>query len=205
VCARDEGQRHPGYLEEIYGVLLSPDLICQVTDVVMDEVREWQNRPLERLYPVVFFDALRIKIRDEGTVKNKAVYLALGVLADGTKDILGIWIEQTEGAKFWLRVMTEIKNRGVADILIAVDGLKGFPEAITSVFPLTQIQTCIVHLIRNPLEYVSWKDRKGLAAELKTIYRAESAEVAFASLEGIFPGAKSIHPLARCGNGNGSK
>lgn len=140
-----------GYLEEMYGVLVSPDLISQVTDAVMEEVREWQNRPLERLYPVVFFDALRIKIRDEGTVKNKAVYLALGVLPDGTKDILGIWIEQSEGAKFWLRVMTEIKNRGVSDILIAVvDGLKGFPEAITTVFPLTQVQTCIVHRASDP-------------------------------------------------------
>jgi len=125
-----------GYLEEMYGVLVSPDLISQVTDAVMEEVREWQNRPLERLYPVVFFDALRIKIRDEGAVKNKAVYLALGVLPDGTKDILGIWIEQSEGAKFWLRVMTEIKNRGVSDILIAVvDGLKGFPEPSRQRFP----------------------------------------------------------------------
>jgi putative transposase len=179
-----------GYLEEMYGILVSPDLISQVTDAVIEEVREWQNRPLERLYPVAFFDALRVKIRDEGTVKNKAVYLALGVLPDGTKDILGIWIEQTEGAKFWLRVMTEIKNRGVGDILIAVvDGLKGFPEAITTVFPLTQIQTCIVHLIRNSLEYVSWKDRKGLAAELKTIYRAETAQAAFGALEDFSQGA----------------
>ena len=179
-----------GYLEEMYGILVSPDLISQVTDAVIEEVREWQNRPLEQLYPVVFFDALRVKIRDEGTVKNKAVYLALGVLPDGTKDILGIWIEQTEGAKFWLRVMTEIKNRGVGDILIAVvDGLKGFPEAITTVFPLTQIQTCIVHLIRNSLEYVSWKDRKGLAAELKTIYRAKTAQAAFGALEDFSQGA----------------
>lgn len=188
-----------GYLDEMYGVLVSPDLISQVTDAVMEEVREWQNRPLERLYPVVFFDALRIKIRDEGTVKNKAVYLALGVLADGTKDILGIWVEQSEGAKFWLRVMTEIKNRGVADILIAVvDGLKGFAEAITTVFPQTQVQTCIVHLIRNSLEYVSWKDRKGLAAELKTIYRAESAPAAFAALETFSQGpwGKKYPPIA---------
>jgi transposase-like protein len=188
-----------GYLEEMYGVLVSPDLISQVTDAVMEEVREWQNRPLERLYPVVFFDALRIKIRDEGTVKNKAVYLALGVLPDGTKDILGIWIEQSEGAKFWLRVMTEIKNRGVGDILIAVvDGLKGFPEAITTVFPLTQVQTCIVHLIRNSLEYASWKDRKALAGELKTIYRAETAQAAWAALEAFAPGpwGKKYPPIA---------
>src|SRR6476619_8326524 len=177
------------FLAEMYAVEVSPDLISRVTDAVVAEVTAWQARPLEPMYPVVFFDALRVKIRDEGVVRSKAVYLALGVLPDGTKDILGIWIEQTEGAKFWLRVMTEIKNRGVADILIAVvDGLKGFPEAITSVFPLTQIQTCIVHLIRNSLEYVSWKDRKGLAAELKTIYRAESAEAALACLEGFSQG-----------------
>lgn len=118
----------------------------------MDEVKEWQNRPLEPMYPLVFFDALRVKIWDEGSVKNKAVYLALGVRPDGIKEILGIWVEQTEGAKFWLRVMTELKNRGLADVLIAVvDGLKGFPEAITAVFPQAQIQTCIVHLIRNSL------------------------------------------------------
>lgn len=121
----------------------------------MDEVIEWQNRPLEPMYPLVFFDALRVKIRDEGTVKNKAVYLALGVRADGTEEILGIWIEQTEGAKFWLRVMSELKNRSVEDVLIAVvDGLKGFPQAINAVFPQAQIQTCIVHLIRNSLEFV---------------------------------------------------
>jgi putative transposase len=188
-----------GYLEEMYGVLVSPDLISQVTDAVMEEVREWQNRPLDRLYPVVFFDALRIKIRDEGTVKNKAVYLALGVMPDGTKDILGIWIEQSEGAKFWLRVMTEIRNRGVSDILIAVvDGLKGFPQAITSVFPLTQVQTCIVHLIRNSLEYTGWKDRKALAAELKTIYRAETAQAAWAALEAFSQGpwGKKYLPIA---------
>jgi transposase-like protein len=188
-----------GYLEEMYGVVVSPDLISQVTDAVMEEVREWQNRPLERLYPVVFFDALRIKIRDEGTVKNKAVYLALGVLPDGSKDILGIWIEQSEGAKFWLRVVTEIKNRGVSDILIAVvDGLKGFPEAITAVFPRTQVQTCVVHLIRNSLEYVSWKDRKAVVAELKTIYRAETADKALAALEAFSQGpwGKKYPPIA---------
>jgi transposase-like protein len=125
------------------------------------------------MYPLVFFDALRVKIRDEGSVKNKAVYLALGVRADGTKEILGIWIEQTEGAKFWLRVMTELKNRGVEDVLVAVvDGLKGFPQAINAVFPQAQVQTCIVHLIRNSLEFVGWKERKLVAAELKNIYRA---------------------------------
>jgi transposase-like protein len=179
-----------GYLEEMYGVAVSPDFISSVTDAVIEEVREWQVRPLEALYPVIFFDALRVKIRDEGTVKNKAVYLALGILPDGTKDILGIWIEQTEGAKFWLKVMTELKNRGVADVLIAVvDGLKGFPEAISAVFPQAQIQTCIVHLIRASLDYASWKDRKSLATELKTIYRAQDAEAARHALDAFDAGA----------------
>ena len=140
------------HLAELYGIEVSPDLISAVTDAILDEITQWQDRPLEAVYPLVFFDALRVKIRDEGTVRNKAVYLALGVKADGRKEILGLWIEQTEGAKFWLRVMTELKNRGVEDILIAVvDGLKGFPEAITAVFPQAQVQTCIVHLIRNSL------------------------------------------------------
>ncbi len=153
-----------GHLEELYGIDVSPDLISAVTDAVLEEVAEWQNRPLDAFYPLVFFDAIRVKIRDEGFVRNKAVYIALGILPDGAKEILGIWIEQTEGAKFWLRVMNELKNRGVADILIAVvDGLKGFPEAITAVFPQTVVQTCIVHLIRNSLEFVSWKDRKPIA------------------------------------------
>ena len=150
-----------GHLMELYGLDVSPDLISTVTDAVLETVGEWQNRPLEPMYPLVFFDALRVKIRDEGLVRNKAVYIALGVQADGTKDILGLWIENTEGAKFWLRVMNELKNRGVGDILIAVvDGLKGFPEAINAVFPETVVQTCIVHLIRHSLEFVSWKDRK---------------------------------------------
>ncbi|BBE08806.1 Transposase, mutator type [Mycoavidus cysteinexigens] len=178
-----------GHLTELYGLEVSPDLISKVTSSVMDEVTEWQNRPLESVYPLVFFDALRVKIRDEGSVKNKAVYLALGVRSDGLKEILGIWVEQTEGAKFWLRVMTELKNRGVTDILIAViDGLKGFPEAITAAFPQTQIQTCIVHLIRNSLEFVSWKDRKAVAAELKTIYRATTEEEAAQALEAFANG-----------------
>ena len=139
-----------GHLEELYGVDVSPDLISTVTDAVLETVTEWQGRPLDACYPLVFFDAIRVKIRDEGFVRNKAVYIALGILPDGTKEILGIWIEQTEGAKFWLRVMNELKNRGVADILIAVvDGLKGFPEAINAVFPETIVQTCIVHLIRG--------------------------------------------------------
>lgn len=178
-----------GHLTELYGLEVSPDLISTITGEVMDEVQEWQNRPLEPLYPLVFFDCLRVKIRDEGSVKNKAVYLALGVAADGTKEILGLWIEQTEGAKFWLRVMTELKNRGVGDILIAVvDGLKGFPEAIASLFPQTQIQTCIVHMIRNSLDYVGWKDRKAVAAELKMIYRATTETEAAAALKAFAAG-----------------
>src|SRR5882724_2756042 len=172
------------FLEEQYKVEISTDLISTVTDSVLEDVIEWQNRPLEPMYPVVFFDALRVKIRDEGTVKNKAVYLALGIQRDGTKDVLGLWIQQTEGAKFWLAVMNELKHRGVEDILIAViDGLKGFPEAITTVFPETQIQTCIVHLIRNSLSFCSWKERRPVALELKRIYNAETAEVAAKRLE----------------------
>ena len=172
------------FLEEQYKVEISADLISTVTDSVLDDVVEWQNRPLEKMYPVVFFDALRVKIRDEGSVKNKAVYLALGIQRDGTKEVLGLWIQQTEGAKFWLAVMNELKHRGLEDILIAViDGLKGFPEAITAVFPQTQIQTCIVHLIRNSLSFCNWKQRQPVARELKGIYNAESAEVAAKRLE----------------------
>jgi putative transposase len=172
-----------GHLRDLYGIETSPQLISTVTDAVLEEVGRWQGRPLDPVYALVFFDALRVKTRDEGTVRNKAVYLAIGVTPDGRKDVLGIWIEQTEGAKFWLRVMTEIKNRGVNDILIAIiDGLKGFPEAINAVFPETQIQTCIVHLIRNSLGFCSWKDRKPVAKELKTIYRAEDAEAAAVAL-----------------------
>jgi putative transposase len=173
-----------GHLLEIYGLDVSPDLISTVTDAVLETIGEWQNRPLEASYPLVFFDALRVKIRDEGLVRNKAVYIALGVQADGTKDILGLWIENTEGAKFWLRVMNELKNRGVSDVLVAViDGLKGFPEAINAVFPQTVVQTCIVHLIRHSMDFASWKDRKILAGALKTIYRAKDADAARAALE----------------------
>lgn len=173
-----------GHLAELYGLDVSPDLISTVTDSVLGEIAEWQNRPLEALYPLVFFDAIRVKVRDEGSVKNKAVYVALGVRADGRKEILGLWIEQTEGAKFWLRVMNELKTRGVEDILIAiVDGLKGFPDAITAVFPQCQVQTCIVHLIRNSLDFVPWKDRKAVVAALKTIYQAKDALAAIAALD----------------------
>jgi putative transposase len=173
-----------GHLRDLYGIEASPQLISTVTDAVLEEVGRWQSRPLDPLYALVFFDALRVKMRDEGSVRNKAVYLAIGVSPDGRKDVLGIWIEQTEGAKFWLRVMTEIKSRGVNDILIAiVDGLKGFPEAINAVFAETQIQTCIVHLIRNSLDFCSWKDRKPVAQELKSIYRAENAQGAATALQ----------------------
>jgi putative transposase len=163
-----------GHLRELYGIDVSPDLISTVTDAVLEEVAAWQARPLDPAYPLVFFDAIRVKIRDEGLVRNKAIHIALGARAD-----LGLWIEQNEGAKFWLRVMNELKNRGVDDIMLAVvDGLKGFPDAITAVFPDTVVQTCIVHLLRNSMDFVSWKDRKPLATALKTIYRAVDAEAA---------------------------
>jgi putative transposase len=172
-----------GHVLELYGVEVSPDLISAVTDAVFDEIATWQTRPLEPIYPLVFFDALRVKIRDEGLVRNKAVHIALGVRADGTKEILGLWLEQNEGAKFWLRVLNELRNRGVEDILLAVvDGLKGFPEAIQAAFPETTVQTCIVHLLRHSLDFVSWKDRRAVAAALKEIYRAVDPAAAEAAL-----------------------
>src|SRR5574343_11190 len=178
-----------GFLTEQYGVDVSPEFISSVTDAVMAEVTAWQSRPLEPMYPVVFFDALRVKIREDAVVRNKAIYLALGVLPDGTRDILGLWIENTEGAKFWMKVFNDLKTRGVADILIAVtDGLKGMPEALAAVFPATTLQTCIVHLIRNSLDYASWKDRKALAAAIKPIYTAPSAEAAMAELDAFAQG-----------------
>jgi putative transposase len=176
-----------GHVRELYGLDVSPDLISAVTDAVLDEIALWQARPLEAVYPLVFFDALRVKIRDEGHVRNKAVHVALGVRGVGTKEVLGLWIESNEGAKFWLRVMNELKNRGVDDILIAVvDGLKGFPDAINAVFPETTVQTCIVHLLRNSMDFASWKDRKDLARELKAIYVAiddTAAEEALTAFE----------------------
>lgn len=178
-----------GYLREMYTVEVSADFISSVTDAVMGEVTGWQSRPLERLYPVVMFDALRVKIRDEGVVRNKAVYLALGVLADGSKDILGIWIETTEGAKFWMKVFNDLKTRGCHDILIAVtDGLAGMEEALAVTYRETTLQTCVVHLIRNSLSYAGWKDRKELAAALKPIYTAVSAESAEEELEAFAQG-----------------
>ncbi len=177
------------FLAESYGTEVSPDFISSVTDEVMAEALSWQSRPLETMYPVVFFDALRVKIRDDGVVSNKAVYLALGIQADGQRDVLGLWIEQTEGAKFWLKVFNELKTRGCQDILIAVvDGLKGLTEAIGTAYPKTTAQTCIVHLIRNSLEYASYKDRKVLAAALRLIYAAASEDAARQALQDFADG-----------------
>ena len=177
------------HVRELYGIEVSPDLVSAVTDSVIDEVAAWQARPLEATYAIVFFDALRVKIRDEGLVRNKAVYLAIGVRSSGEREVLGLWIEQTEGAKFWLRVMNEIKARGTNDILIAVvDGLKGFPEAITTVFPQAIVQTCIVHLIRYTMQFASWKERKAIAGALKPIYRADHADAAWQALEAFDEG-----------------
>ena len=172
------------HIEELYGIGVSPALVSAVTDAVLEDVTAWQNRPLEPVYAIVYFDALRVKIRDEGLVRNKAVYLAIGISCNGDKEVLGLWIEQTEGAKFWLRVMNELKARGTGDLLIAVvDGLKGFPEAITTVFPDCVVQTCLVHRIRYSLQFASWKERKGLAKALRAIYSAASAEAAAAELD----------------------
>lgn len=178
-----------GHLRELYGIEVSPDLVSAVTDAVLDEIAAWQSRPLEPVYPLVFFDALRVKIRDEGVVRNKAVHIALGVRADGAKEILGLWLEQNEGAKFWLRVMNELRNRGVDDLLLAVvDGLKGFPDAIRAVFPEAMVQTWIVHLLRQSLDFVSYKDRKPVAAALKGIYRAIDATAGEAALSAFEDG-----------------
>src|SRR5690349_13821252 len=177
------------FLAERYVVDVSADFISTVTEAVQAEVTVWQQRALEPMYPVVFFDALRVKIRDEGTVRSKAVYLALAVLPDGSRDILGIWIEQTEGAKFWLKVFTDLKTRGCQDILIAVtDGLKGMSEALAAVYPATTLQTCLVHLVRGSLDFASWKDRKALAAALRTIYTAPDADRAAAALDAFAAG-----------------
>jgi len=171
------------HLEEIYQVEVSPALISSVTDEVIDEVKAWQNRPLEEVYPILYLDALQFKVRDGAHVRNKAIYVAIGVKLNGLKEVLGLWVAQTEGAKFWLQVMTELKNRGVNDIFIAcVDGLKGFPEAIETVFPKTEVQLCIVHLVRYSLNFVGWKQRKEVARDLKTIYHAATEAEAEARL-----------------------
>lgn len=171
-------------LQELYGVEVSPGLISNVTDAVLDEVRAWQGRALESLYPIVYFDALFVKSREEGAVKNKAVYLALGVNLSGEKELLGLWVTHTEGAKFWLSIFTELKNRGMNDCFIAcVDGLKGLPEAVESVFPHTQVQLCIVHKVRNAFTYVTWKDRRAVAKDLRSIYGAPTLAEAEQALE----------------------
>jgi putative transposase len=167
------------HLEEIYGVEVSPTLISQVTDAVMEEVTAWQNRPLEPIYMIVYLDALFVKMRHEGRVENRAVFVAIGITQEGTKEVLGLWTSATEGAKLWLHILTELRQRGLKDILIAcVDGLKGFPEAIEAAFPKTTVQLCIVHMVRNSLAYVNWKERKTVAADLRTIYRAATVEEA---------------------------
>ena len=167
------------HLEEIYGVEVSPALISEVTDEVIEEVRGWQGRPLDPIYPIVYLDALMVKMRHEGRVENRAVFVGIGVTLEGSKEVLGLWTSAAEGAKFWLQILTEIRNRGVQDILIAcVDGLKGFPEAIQSVYPKTQVQLCIVHMVRNSLNYVNWKERRTVAADLKQVYHAATAEEA---------------------------
>ena len=182
-----------GFIAESYGTQVSPDFISSVTDEVMAEAVAWQSRPLEQMYPVVFFDALRVKIRSDGGVTNKAVYLALGIQADGQRDVLGLWIEQTEGAKFWLKVFNDLKTRGCQDILIAVvDGLKGLADAINTVYPKSTVQTCIVHLIRNSLDYAGWKDRKLVAQALRPIYTAPSEEAARDALEAFAKGSWGI-------------
>src|ERR1700690_371133 len=173
-----------GHLEEMYQVEVSPQLISNVTEEVMEEVKSWQNRPLDAVYPIVYLDALYVKIRDAGHIRNRAIYVAIGVNLKGNKEVLGLWSNETEGAKFWLQVLTDMKNRGVVDIFIAcVDGLTGFPKAIETVFPQAQVQLCIVHQVRASLNYVSWKQRKAVAADLQLIYRANTTEEAYFKLE----------------------
>jgi putative transposase len=184
-----------GHLKEMYGTEVSPTLISSVTDAVLEEVRAWQSRPLDALYPVVYLDCIHVKVRDAGAVRVKAVYLALGIDLAGQKQLLGMWIAQTEGAKFWLQVVTELKNRGVNDIfIVCVDGLKGFPEAIEAVFPKAQVQLCIVHMVRNSLRYVSWKQRKEVATDLKTIYQAPTVNQAETNLTAFAKKWDASHP-----------
>jgi len=183
------------HLQEMYGVEVSPTLVSQVTDAITEEVMLWQNRPLEEVYPIMYLDAVRVKVRHNSTVINKAVYLAIGITWDGAKEVLGMWIAETEGAKFWLQVVTELKSRGVNDIFIAcVDGLKGFPEAIEAVFPKAQVQLCIVHMVRNSLRFVSWKQRKEVAADLKIIYQAATVDQAEANLTAFAKKWDASHP-----------
>jgi putative transposase len=197
-----------GHLEEIYGVQVSPTLVSQVTEAVTDEIRLWQNRPLDEVYPILYLDAVRVKVRHDGHVINKAVYLAIAITMDGLKEVLGMWTAETEGAKFWLQVVTELKNRGVKDIFIAcVDGLKGFPEAIESVFPKTQVQLCIVHMVRHSLNYVSWKQRKEVAEDLKPSTRRRALKWPQRTLKPLLPSGMpairlSQNPGGTTGNGS---
>src|ERR1700689_1509179 len=175
-----------GHLQEIYGIEVSPTLISNVTEAIVEEVKAWQSRPLEEVYPIVYLDAMMVKMRDNGHVQNQAVYVVLGVDREGQKEVLGLWVAQQEGAKFWLQVLTELKNRGVKDIFIAcVDGLKGFPEAIAAVYPRTEVQLCIVHLVRASLNYVPWKSRKQVVADLQLIYRAATSDEAEQQLAAV--------------------
>ena len=183
------------HLEEIYGIEVSPMLVSNVTEAVQEEVRQWQNRPLEPIYPIVYLDALYVRMRDNGHVQNRAVHVAIGVNLDGCKDVLGLWTSGHEGAKFWLQVLTELRNRGVQDIFIAcVDGLKGFPAAIETVYPNTSVQLCIVHLVRQSLNYVSWKQRRAVAADLRSVYRAPTAEEASRQLDEFAAKWDATHP-----------
>lgn len=184
------------HIRSLYHTEVSPEFISRVTDSVIEGLKEWQNRRLEKVYPILYMDALRVKVRDEGQVKNKAIYLAIGVTTEGLKEVLGLWAEQTEGAKYWLSVVTDLKNRGVEDILIAsVDGLKGFPDAIRSVFPKTEIQLCIVHMIRNSLKLVPFKDRKAVVENLKEIYKAPNEASAKDALESFGNKWNKKYPL----------
>lgn len=186
-----------GHLQEIYEVEVSPALISRVTDAVLDEVKEWQNRPLDAVWPVVYLDAIHLKIRTEGRVQNRAVYLALGINLSGNKELMGLWIGESEGAKFWLNVLTELSSRGVQDILIAaVDGLTGFPEAIENVFPQTEVQLCIVHLVRNSLRYVPWKLKRAVLKDLKPVYKAATVEAAEQALEAFEKAWADQYPMA---------
>jgi len=184
-----------GHLEEIYGVEVSPTLISNVTEAVMEEVKNWQGRPLEPVYPIVYLDAIYVRIRDAGHIRNRAIYVAIGVNLKGNKEVLGLWTGEAEGAKFWLQVLTDLKNRGVADIfIVCVDGLTGFPKAIETVFPQAQVQLCIVHQVRTSLNYVSWKQRKAVAVDLQPIYRASTAEDAYFKLEAFAEKWDGIYP-----------
>ena len=183
------------HLQEIYSIEVSASLISSVTEGVMDEVKAWQHRPLDSIYPIVFMDGMYVKIRDGGHVQNRAIHIALGVNLEGNKEVLGLWVSSNEGAKFWLQVLTELRNRGLEDMFIScIDGLKGFPEAIETVYPRTQVQLCIVHLVRASMNYVSWKQRRKLAADLRLIYTAPTAEEAERRLEEFASRWDITHP-----------